>query len=67
MTTETQTRQPTHRLYAVNGEGKNARWTEIGAAWANRDGGGFSLRFDAIPLGGHIVMRAPKAKEGGQQ
>ena len=67
MTTETQTRQPTHRLYTVKGEGKNARWIEIGAAWANRDGEGFSIKLDVIPLDGHIVMRAPKAKEGGPQ
>ena len=67
MTTETQTRQPTHRLYAVKGEGKNARWIEIGAAWANRDGEGFSIRLDTIPLDGRIVMRAPKAENGGQQ
>ncbi len=67
MTIETQTRQPTHRLYTVKGEGKNARWIEIGAAWANRDGEGFSIRLDVVPLDGHIVMRAPKAKEGGPQ
>ncbi len=40
MTNKTETRQPTHRLYTVKGEGKNARWIEIGAAWANRDGDG---------------------------
>lgn len=67
MTTETQSRQPTHRLYAVKGEGKNARWIEIGAAWSNQDGNGFSLKLDAIPVDGRIVMRAPKAENGGQQ
>lgn len=35
--------KPTHRLYRVEGEGKNACWTEIGAAWPNRDGNGFSI------------------------
>lgn len=67
MTTETQSKQPTHRLYAVNGNGEKARWTEIGAAWANSDGQGFSLRLSAVPLDGHIVMRAPKAENGGQK
>ena len=62
-----QTRQPSHRLYVVKGEGEQARWIEIGAAWANRDGEGFSIKLDAMPLDGHIVMRAPKVKEGGQQ
>lgn len=49
--------KPTHRLYNVTGEGKSARWTEIGAAWPNKDGLGFSLSYDVIPLGGRIVMR----------
>ncbi len=51
------TNKPTHRLYRVNGEGDAARWTAIGAAWPNRDGAGFSLSFDAVPLQGRIVMR----------
>lgn len=69
MTIETQFNQPTHRLYAVRGKGKTARWTEIGAAWPNSDGQGFSLQLNAVPLDGHIVMRVPttKAENGGQQ
>ncbi len=58
--------RPTHRLYHVIGEGKTASWREIGAAWPNKDGAGFSLTCDAIPLGGRIVMRViterPQAK-----
>ena len=49
--------KPTHRLYNVTGTGKSAFWTPIGAAWPNRDGEGFSLQYDAVPLGGRIVMR----------
>lgn len=51
------TNKPTHRLYRVDGEGKNAFWTAIGAAWPNRDGEGFSISCDAVPLHGRIVMR----------
>jgi hypothetical protein len=51
-------RKPTHRVYSVNGKGKAASWTPIGAAWKNRDGQGYSLSFEAIPLQGRIVMRA---------
>ncbi|MEA3043138.1 MAG: hypothetical protein QOH47_976 [Sphingomonadales bacterium] len=50
--------KPTHRLYQVSGDGKTASWREIGAAWPNKDGAGFSLACNAIPLGGRIVMRA---------
>lgn len=49
--------KPTHRLYRVEGEGKSARWTEIGAAWPNKDGQGFSISCGVVPLGGRIVMR----------
>jgi hypothetical protein len=51
-------RKPTHRLFRVVGDGEKANWTEIGAAWPNKDGQGFSLSCDAMPLSGRIVMRA---------
>ena len=51
-------RKPTHRLYRVLGDGKGAIWTPIGAAWPNKDGLGFSLQCDAIPLQGRLVLRA---------
>ncbi len=59
-------RQPTHRLYRVNGDGDAATWTPIGAAWPNKDGNGFNISCDAIPLQGRIVLRRiePKADAG---
>src|SRR6201994_5041281 len=51
-------RKPTHRLYRVVGDGKRSIWTPIGAAWPNKDGMGFSLQCDAIPLQGRLVLRA---------
>lgn len=51
-------RKPTHRLYRVLGDGKAAIWTPIGAAWPNKDGLGFSLQCDAVPLQGCLVLRA---------
>ncbi len=50
-------RRPTHRLYRVVGDGDEAIWTPIGAAWPNKDGKGFSLNCDAVPLTGRIVLR----------
>lgn len=55
-------RRPTHRLYRVLGDGSNAIWTPIGAAWPNKDGLGFSVSFDAVPLTGRVVMRAVQPK-----
>jgi hypothetical protein len=65
-------RQPTHRLYTVRGNGQSARWTPIGAAWPNKDGKGFTVACDMVPLQGRMVLRLiePKAAndaEGGQQ
>ena len=48
---------PSHRLYCVTGNDKASHWTEVGAAWPNKDGQGFSLRFTAVPLSGRLVMR----------
>ena len=64
MTTETKTpgTMPTHRLYVVTGEGKAAVWKEIAAAWPHRDGRGFTIACDALPLSGQIVMRAVKPR-----
>ena len=62
MTTKTRTpgAKPTHRLYVVAGEGKQAVWKEIASAWPHRDGKGFSIACDALPLSGKIVMREAK-------
>lgn len=62
-TDSSQGRKPSHRLYQVTGEGEHAFWTAIGAAWQNRDGKGFNLALDAIPLSGKIVMREPSQDE----
>jgi hypothetical protein len=64
MTTKT-TNAPAFILYRVEGDGQEANWTKIGAAWPNRDGKGFSIKCEAVPLQGRIIMRAyqPKAKE----
>ena len=50
-------RRPTHRLYRVTGDGDALIWTPIGAAWPNKDGKGFNLNCDAVPLTGRIVLR----------
>ena len=49
--------KPTHRVYRVSGTGTSSNWKEIGAAWPNKDGLGFSIACYAIPLSGRIVMR----------
>lgn len=63
--------RPTHAIFQVIGEGDKARWIRIGAAWANRDGKGFNLKFDAYPVSGRTVIREvqeeTRDEDGGQQ
>ena len=62
-------KKPTHRLFQVTGEGDKAFWREIGAAWPNKDGHGFTLTPSSIPLSGRIVMReiVERTADGAQQ
>lgn len=60
-------RRPTHRLYRVLGDGPDAIWTPIGAAWPNRDGLGFNLSCDAVPLTGRIVMRTIQERAANEE
>lgn len=41
-----------------NGD-KRGVWTKVGAAWANKDGKGFSVVLDVIPLDGRLMLREP--------
>lgn len=62
--TSTQSNKPTHRAYAVTKRGEKSRWQEIGAAWAHRDGKGFNLKLDYLPLNGaELVLRVPDTDE----
>ncbi|AQR61633.1 hypothetical protein BZG35_08200 [Brevundimonas sp. LM2] len=45
------------RVYLVKGDGPGARWIEIGVARPHKDGEGYALDLDALPLEGRIVLR----------
>lgn len=55
-----QPKRPTHIIWQVIGEGDDAFWNRVGAAWENRDGQGLSCRFDAYPIAGRTVIRVNK-------
>jgi hypothetical protein len=64
----TESKRPTHRVYAVRKlGGDTSYWSEIGAAWANhKDGKGFNLKLNLIPVGdADIVVREIDAKADG--
>ncbi len=63
-------KRPSHAIWQVIGQGEQARWIRVGAAWTNRDGKGFTLKFDAYPVAGRTVIREftdGNEANGGQQ
>ena len=46
-------------------EGKDF-WTRIGSAWSHKDGKGFTVQLDAVPLDGRITLRRPEEKPTNQ-
>lgn len=56
-------------VYSVQsrGEDKDAIWTRLGAGWRHKDGNGFDLRCQALPVDGRLTLRfQDKAKAGTQ-
>jgi hypothetical protein len=65
-TTETTgSKTPSHIAYQVRDrEGGKGFFTRIGAAWQHKDGKGFNVQLDCVPLDGRITFRvASDAKE----
>ena len=59
----TASKKPSHIAYQVReGKGDKGYFTRIGAAWPNKDGNGFNIQLDAVPLDGHITLRVPSEK-----
>ena len=56
-------RQPSHIAFQVReGKDDNSFWTRIGVAWATKDGKGYTLQLDAVPLDGKVVLRLNETK-----
>ena len=53
-----QPRQPTHRAYSViKRDGQDDYWLNLGLVFPHKDGGGFNIILQALPLDGKIVCR----------
>ena len=59
--------KPTHEAFAVRNferDGKpDASWLRVGVAFAHRDGKGFDVVLDAVPVGGRVVVREMRARD----
>lgn len=50
--------KPSHRVYTViRREGQDDYWLNIGLAFPHKDGNGFNIVLQALPLDGKIVCR----------
>ncbi|WP_461428162.1 hypothetical protein [Gymnodinialimonas sp.] len=47
-------------------DGRKAIWSKIGAAWSHKDGQGYEVRMDALPVDGRIVLRTVKDSDADQ-
>ena len=68
MTDKEQPRLPTHRAYSViRREGQDDFWLNVGLVFAHKDGTGFNIMLQAMPLDGRIVCREFSADEDAEE
>ncbi len=64
MTRENQTTNqapnaPDYLAWHVTQKGEKSFWNKVGAAWAHKDGKGYTLQMETCPINGRIVLRLP--------
>jgi hypothetical protein len=53
-----QPKQPTHKAYSViRREGQDDFWLNLGLVFPHKDGDGFNIMLQALPLDGKLVCR----------
>jgi hypothetical protein len=54
---------PSHIAYQVRDrEGGKGFWTRIGSVWQHKDGKGFNVQLECVPLDGRITLRIASEK-----
>ena len=70
-TTTTGSRKPTHLAYSVREYRKQnqmqSEWTRIGVAWQHKDGEGFDIVLECLPVNGRVALRTNKPKPEQEQ
>jgi hypothetical protein len=54
-------KRPAFTAYCVRDgkEGHKARWSEVGVAWATKDGRGYIVHLNAFPIDGSVALVKP--------
>jgi hypothetical protein len=55
-------KRPLFDAFVVDGDGKDAFWNKIGAAWPHDDAKGYNVQLTALPVTGRVVLRVPKER-----
>lgn len=68
-TSQESSNKPTHIAYTTRQgrEGEKAFWTACGAAWPHKDGKGYRIKLDAVPVNGVIELRVNEPKAANDQ
>jgi hypothetical protein len=62
-TTNTTANTPPYIAYQVRNGKDKGFFTRIGVAWPNKDGKGFNIQLDSVPLDGKITLRVATEKK----
>lgn len=55
--------RPSHVAYSVReASGGERYFNRVGAAFAHKDGQGFNLDLEAVPVNGRVVLRTPRER-----
>ncbi len=54
---------PSHYVYHVRDGKEKGYFTRIGAAWPHKDGNGFTIQVDLVPLDGRLSLRVASEKK----
>jgi hypothetical protein len=58
-TTNYEPKAPDFLAWHVTQKGPKSFWNKVGAAWKHKDGHGFTIQLDVVPINGRIVLRQP--------
>ncbi|QFT93379.1 hypothetical protein FIU86_11055 [Roseovarius sp. THAF9] len=57
-----QRKAPAFLAWHVADNGEKSFWNKVGAAWPHKDGKGYTLQLETVPVNGRIVIREPLEK-----
>jgi len=56
-TTTHSPKAPDFLAWHITQKAEKSFWNKVGAAWKHRDGNGYTIQLDVVPINGRIVLR----------